>query len=290
MNMNINKWCRILLIGSGILLMPNLSTVQAQSFHCANDTTKAMELVRKYHQPGKDVAPLCGDIAAELVGVAYVPITREDSVGNAQIRLDGFDEMAFVNTVSSIAKLATSPGIARPKDLGMILDNLTFRKGENNGFHTRMNYAADWILDNKSRGNVRELTEDYSDSFKTKSLDYISRHRDEYSALKDSDAYDKLRMVEFGYRTFKIPHMRRESGEWKEVKQDLRDGDLIVVLTNEQDKDIYTIGFLKQRADGMHLIYASPKEGKVVEDSDPFGKYLKRNSKYVYGWRWLRLK
>lgn len=284
------KFSKYILIGIvGMLGLCNIQ-VKAQSFHCANDTAKAMELVRKYHQPGKDVAPLCGDIAAELVGVAYVPVTQEDSVGDAQIRLDGFDEMSFVNTVSAIAKLATSPGHSRPKDLGMILDNLTFRRGENAGFHTRMNYAADWILDNKSRGNMKELTEDYSESFKTKSLDYISRHREEYAALKDSDNYDKLRMVELGYRTFKIPHMKRESADWKDVKDDLKDGDLIVVLSNEQDKDIYSIGFLKKRDDGYHLIHASKRNGAVVEESEPIGRYLKRNSKYEYGWRWLRLK
>lgn len=273
-----------------LLAVSNVGTAEAQTFHCVADTTKAMDLIRKYHQPGNDPSPLCGDIAAELVGAPYVPVTLEDSVGDAPIRLDGFDEMSFLNTVAALAKLATSPGHARPKDLGMIIDNLTFRKGEKSGFHMRMNYAADWILDNKSRGNVKELTEDYSEHFKTKSLDYLTRNREKYAALKDSTTYEKLRMIELGYRTFKIPHMRRESTEWKEVKSMLRDGDIIVLLTNEQDKDIFNIGFIKKREDGYHFIHASEKNGKVMEESEPLGKYIKRNSKYIYGWRWIRLK
>lgn len=279
---------KFVLISVGFMTVPN--ALQAQSFHCANDTAKAMELTRKYYQPGKEASPLCGDIASELVGVPYVPITKEDSVGDAQIRLDGFDEMSFVNTVCAIAKLATSPGHSRPKDLGMVLDNLTFRKGVKDGFPMRMNYAADWILDNKSRGNVEELTADFSDLFKTKSLDYLTRHRGEFAALKDSATYEKLRMVEFGYRTFKIPHLKRESTEWKNIQPELRDGDLIVLLTNEQDKDIFNIGFIKKRDDGFHLIHATDKNGKVVEELEPLGRYIKRNSKYIYGWRWVRIK
>lgn len=288
--MKVSGYSKLLAIGVGLLYVSGIQKAEAQTFHCPADTAKAMELTRKYYQPGKDPAPLCGDIAAELVGAVYVPIAKEDSLGEAPIRLDGFDELAFVNTVGAIAKLATSPGHARPKDLGLVIDNLTFRRGEKSGFPMRMNYAADWILDNKSRGNVEEFTEDYSNVFKTKSLDYVTRNKDKYAALKDSATYEKLRMVELGYRTFKIPYMKRESTEWKDIKPLLRDGDIIVLLTNEQDKDIFDIGFIKKRDDGFHYIHASEKEGKVVEESEPLGRYIKRNSKYIFGWRWVRLK
>lgn len=262
----------------------------AQMFHCENDTAKAMELVRKYHSPGADPSKLCGDIAAEFVGVDYVPVTKEDSLGVAEIRVDGFDEMSFVNMVSAIAKLATSPGNAWPKDLWMVLENVTFRRGERNGFPSKMLYAGDWILDNRSRDNVKELTEDYSDNFKTKSLEYASRHRSEYAALKDSATYDRQKMVEFGYRTFKIPHMKRESVGWKDVSSDLRDGDIMVVLSNAPDTDINRIGFIKKRDDGFHLIYASEKDGKVVEDKEPLLRMMRKLAKETYGWRWLRLR
>ena len=264
--------------------------ISAQDFHCPEDTVKAMAIVRKYHNPGGDPSKVCGEIAAEFVGVDYVPVTKQDSLGIAEIRTDGFDEMSFVNMVSAIAKLSTSPGNAWPKDLGMELDKLTFRRGERNGFPSRMIYAGDWILDNKSRDNVKELTEEYSDSFKTKSLEYASRHREEFAALKDSATYDRQKMVEFGYRTFKTPHMKRESFGWKNVAEDLRDGDLVVLMSNAPYTDVYEIGFLKKRDDGFHLIHASEKNGKVVEESEPILRYVKRNAKTIYGWRWLRIR
>lgn len=271
------------------LLFICAGSMSAQKFHCPQDTTKAMELIREFHNPGGDPSKITGKIAEKLVGAAYEPITKQDSTGAVEIRLDGFDEFSFVNTVAALAKTATSPGHARPKDLEIMLEQLTFRRGEADGFPTRMVYGGDWVVDNRSRGNIKEITEDYSENFKTKSLEWVSRHREDYAALKDSATYERQKMVEFGYRTFKIPHMKRESADWKQIVPELREGDLIMILTNQPDKDVWEMGYLVKRADGMHLIHASESEGKVVEESEPLGRYIKRNAKQVYGWRWIRI-
>lgn len=273
----------------GVSVVATGFSVDAQRFHCEADTARAMEIIREFYNPGGDPSKICGPIATKLVGVAYVPINKEDTLGVPEIRLDGFDEFAFVNTVAALAKTATSPGYARPKDLEITLEKLTFRRGEADGFPSRMMYGGDWIVDNRSRGNVKELTEDYSDNFKTKSLDWVCRHRDEFAALKDSATYERQRMVEFGYRTFKIPHMKRESSDWKQVNPEIQDGDLIMLLTPQPDQDVWEMGYVVRRDDGLHLIHASERDGKVVEESEPLGRYIKRHAKEVYGWRWLRI-
>lgn len=280
-----------LLKAVGVVMFAGIAgfSAEAQRFHCEADTAKAMEIIREFYNPGGDPAKICGPIASKFVGVAYVPINKEDTLGVAELRLDGFDEFAFVNTVAALAKTATSPGYARPKDLEIILEKLTFRRGEADGFPSRMMYGGDWIVDNRSRGNVKELTEDYSDNFKTKSLDWVCRHRDEFAALKDSATYERQRMVEFGYRTFKIPHMKRESSDWKQVNPEIQDGDLIMLLTPQPDRDVWEMGYVVRRDDGLHFIHASERDGKVVEESEPLGRYIKRHAKEVYGWRWLRI-
>lgn len=261
----------------------------AQRFHCETDTVKAMEIIREFYKPGGNPSEICGAIASRLVGAPYVPITKQDSVGEAVIRLDGFDEMSFINTVAALAKTATSPGYARPKDLELMLQRLTFRHGEPNGFPSILVYGGDWVVDNRSRGNVRELTEDYSNSFKTKSLEWVGRHPQDYAALKDSATFERQKMVEFGFRTFKIPHMKRESTEWKQIAADICEGDLIILLSSNPEKDVRDIGFLVKRPDGMHFIHASETAGKVVEEEEPIGRYIRRHAKDIYGWRWLRI-
>lgn len=261
----------------------------AQGFHCEADTAEAMVLVREFYAPGGSPSELCGRIAERLVGVPYENITGSDSVGKAEIRIDAFDERTFVNTVAALARTATSPGHIRERDIERNLVNISFRKGDPDGFTSLMIYGADWAVDNRSRGNVKELTEDFSSMFRTKSLIWIGRNRDKFVALGDSAVYDKQRMLEMGFRTFKIPHMKRESTEWKEISPEIKDGDVIMLLTNDPDKDVFETGFVVRRDDGLHFIHVSEKEGCVVEEKEPLGRYIKRNAKQIYGWRWFRI-
>lgn len=263
--------------------------VQAQQFHCERDTAEAMNIVRELFNPGGKPGEVSGEIARRMVGRAYEPITKTDERGEAEIRLDGFDDMSLVNMIASMSKLAVNPGFPRVADLGYQLNSYTFRRGEPDGFPTRMIYGGDWILDNRSRQNLKDLTEDYSDKYKTKSLEGVSRNREEYAALKDSAVYDRQKMVEMGYRTFKIPHLPRESAGWKEVVADMRDGDIVMLLSPNPQMDIFEIGIVTKRDDGFHFIHASERDGKVVEESDNLARYIKRHAKETYGWRWLRL-
>lgn len=264
-------------------------SVSAQRFHCEQDTVTAMRIIREMRQPGAAPAGLCGKIAEQFVGIPYVAIANEDSLGVAEIRFDAFDDFSFINGVAALSKLATSPGNVRPLDVVKGIEELTFRKGKADGFPSRMLYGGDWVVDNRSRNNVKELTEDNSQHFKTKSLEYVGRHPEEYKALKDSATLERQKMVELGYRTFKIPHMKRESSEWKDVSADLREGDLIMLLTSHPEKDIWEMGYLIERPDGLHLIHVSEKDGAVIEEKETLGRYIKRHSKECYGWRWLRI-
>ncbi|MDE6340602.1 MAG: DUF1460 domain-containing protein, partial [Muribaculaceae bacterium] len=270
----------------GVVCVCAVVAAQAQRYHCERDTALAMEIIREFSEPGGDPGKLCGQIASKFVGVPYAPVAQEDSLGVAEIRLDGFDDFSFVNNVAALAKLATSPGSIRLKDVEQMIERMTFRRGEANGFPSRMLYGGDWVVDNRSRGNIKELTEDYSTNFKTKSLEYVGRHPDEYVALKDSATLDRQKMVEFGYRTFKIPHLKRESTEWKNISSELREGDLIMLLTSHPEKDLWEMGYLVIRPDGLHLIRVSEKDGKVVEEQAPIGRFSKRNAKEIYGCRW----
>ncbi len=264
-------------------------SVSAQGFHCAEDTVKAMEIIRKFYEPGGDPAQKCAGIAELLVGSQYEALAKQDTAGIAQIRLDGMDEMGFVNMVIALAKTATSPGHARLKDLEDMLIKVTFRRGEPDGFSTRMLYPSEWAVDNKARGNIKELTENHSDQFKTKSLESVTRNRDLYPALKDSATFERQKMVEMGYRTHKIPHMKRESSDWKQIQAELKDGDLLMLLSSNPNIDVFEIGFIIKRDDGFHFVHASESAGKVVEEPEPLGRYIKRNSKSTYGWRWMRV-
>lgn len=260
-----------------------------QYYHCEADTAKVMAIVESLKEPGGNPAEKMGVIAEKLIGTPYGDVTALDSVARGRLYLDSFDEFTFLATVAGLARMATSPGHTRPVDCLAAINEFTFRRGEENGFASKMIYGADWVLDTKARGLIKELTENYSDQFRTKSLDKVTRQRDRYAALKDSSTYEAQRMVEMGFRTHKIPHMKRESTEWKQIAGELQDGDIIMLLTPDDRIDTYETGILRKREDGFHFIHPSAEAGKVVEEKEPIGRYIRRNAKKTYGYRWLRL-
>lgn len=263
-------------------------TLQGREYNEA-DTCKVMTFIRENFSPGDDPGKLVGKAAEYFTGTPVEDVIKNDSTGEFIMTVSGFDDISFLNMVAALSRLSTSPGHKRIYELEKELENLSYRRGEAGGFANRMVYLSDWVVDNKSRNNVRELTESYSDQFRTKSLEKVSRSRMEYKALKDSATYEAQKMVEMGFRTHKVPHLKREQSSNKEILSDMRDGDIIVLLTPEQGTDALEIGVVREREDGFHLIHPSRVEGKVVEEKETLDRYIKRNAKRTYGWRWLRL-
>ena len=258
-------------------------------YHCSADTSKVMGLVREFYSPGGDPGEIAGKIAEALKETPYEEVVMNDSVGHILVKADGFDNITFLDMVSAIARLATSPGHKRINEFERELENISYRRGEDNGFPSKMIYISDWIVDNKARNNVKEITENYSDQFRTKSLEKVSRNRDLYAALKDSSCYEGQKMVEMGFRTHKVPHLKREQASRKEITDEMRDGDIVVMLTSDPMTDALETGFVREREDGFHFIHPSVEAGKVVEEDEPLDRYIKRNAKRIYGWRWVRL-
>ncbi|MDE6668056.1 MAG: DUF1460 domain-containing protein [Muribaculaceae bacterium] len=255
------------------------------------DTVRAARMVNELRQ-----VPVNGLIGPRVAAAAVMLIDMEggqpldnDSIGTAIIGFERTDGLGMVNMAMALAKAAGSP-LGRWQDYGEALVNVSRRRGEDTGFASKMIYGADWVTDNVYRGNVTDLTERYSGSnvFKTKSLDKISFKRADYPALADSATYDALRMVEMGYRTHKIPHLKKETINKKDILNDLRDGDIIMMLGSDPRFDIYDIGIVHLQADGPHFIHVSPSAGKVVEEADPLPRWFKKENQYFYGYRWLR--
>lgn len=271
------------------LLIILSSLLSMAAYHCEGDTAKVMNLIRENFSPGGDPAQLSGPLAEEFIGIAREEVTMEDSTGHVMIKVDAFDDLTFLNHIVALARLSTSPGHKRINEFEKELENISYRRGEDKGFPSKMLYFSDWVVDNKSRNHVKELTESYSDQFRTKSLEKVSRKRDLYAALKDSATFEDQKMVEMGFRTHKVPHLKREQASHKDVIADMRDGDIVVLLTSDPTTDALEIGFVRKREDGFHFIHPSLEKGGVVEEKEPLDRYLKRNAKRTYGWRWLRL-
>lgn len=231
------------------------------------------------------------DAAAEiLVNSGKDDYYFTDSVAVLRVDMNHFTPMGFINNVIALAKTSLADGGNRNLFEENLI-NYSCKRGENNGFQTIMWHSSDWLGDNIYRGNVEELTDNFSDSHsKTKSLDYMTRHRDKFAILSNPDIFEKIRMNELGFRNHKIPYIPRQVSKRKDFEDEVKDGDIVILIPNAEGEDYYNIGFLKKESDGIHLIHFDARKGRVVKEDEPLPRYLNLVAKYVGGFRLIRLK
>lgn len=266
-----------------------LSCIAATRFIESRDTVTAGVLVKDIKSAGGSFGDKVAMAALRLEGIPAGEALDNDSIGAAVIGFSQLDDLGFVNSSLALA-MASETSLAAWRDYGDALVGVSRRKGVDNGFAGKMIYGSDWVGDNIYRGNLVELTERYSggNTFRTKSLDKVTFEKEKYPALSDSTCYDAVRMIEMGFRTHKIPHLKKETISKKEILGDMRDGDIVILLGNDPRFDYYDIGIVKMRADGPHLVHVNETVGKVMEESEPLVRWMKRETKRFYGYRWLR--
>lgn len=259
----------------------------AVRYHCASDSAAVLNLLKEASK-GENIGARVALAAKALLGVPQAPAADNDSLGTIMIRLDSLNQKEFLNMAMAAAKASYAP-TASIHDFEKALSDISRKKGVDEGFPSQFIYGADWIVDNVYRGNVKEMTE-YLDggSFRTKTLDYVSRHRDEFPAMSDSLVREKIKIIEMGYRSHRIPHLKKQSIGNKNVKELMQEGDIIMMLAPENDFDVYDLGIVTIKEGEPYLIHVSRSKGEVVEDDFPLQRLFKIESQFFYGYRWLR--
>lgn len=256
--------------------------------HCAEDTVKVSEILKGASALNAPLGQRIVYVAKQLEGLPLLPMPDNDEKGTCMVNMHGFDRLGFVNTVLALAE-ASSAKLPRVEEFERQYESYTRRKGEDTGFASKLFYGADWIVDNVYRGHIKDMTEYVTGGgFKVKTFDYLTRHRDEFPALKDSATYDKVRMMEMGYRSHRLPHLKKQSITNKSLHELLKDGDILIMLSPEIDYDIYDIGFIEMRNGEPYMIHLSRENDKVTVDEYPVSRLFKLEGQHFYGYRWLR--
>ena len=271
-----------------LVIIGSVEALAAPRIHCSEDTLKVSQILAKLQGVEPKLGTRVVAAAEELIDTPWANPSDNDSIGTIVINLHGFDRMGLVNTALALAK-ASLHHVPVERQYELAFENYSRRKGEDDGFTSQLFYGSDWIVDNIYRGNVKEMTEYIGGGgFKAKTLDYMSRHADEFPAMKNPDVKDKVGMIEMGYRSHRIPHLKKQSIGNKDVKEMFQDGDIVIMLSNEIDYDVYDIGFVKMKDGEPYLIHISHDSGKVVEDPYPLTRLFKLEAQHFYGYRWLR--
>lgn len=244
----------------------------------ASDTTRITRILVDAAKAGyKTDGELIAAIGREFRDVPYVAGTLEGAPEQLTVDLDEMDCTTFVETVMAMA-LTVKEGRTGWQDFIYTLGDLRYRQGRVDGYASRLHYVSDWIVDNTHRGNLREATGRMPGvAYEVKTLNFMSHHRDLYPALTDSLQYEKIKDCEIGYRSHRFPYVRAAalSGKW--ARENLKEGDVLAFTTKTAGLDVSHMGIVVMAGDGPHLLHASSKAGRVIEDPRPLSEYLRKN-------------
>ncbi len=254
------------------------------------DTTKITDiLIKAEKQAVSTPQEHVGFIARQFIGTPYAPHTLEGSPERLTVNLEQLDCTTFVETVLALAITAGEHRTSW-RDFIHNLERIRYRNGELNGYSSRLHYISDWIVDNTHRGNFAEITNRMEqNSYQVKTLDFMSRNRDKYPALKDSTQWAKIRDVERGYMSHRFPYLKTRNITYKPNLNALKDGDAVAFTTKIPGLDVSHLGFIVIENGHPRLLHASQSAGKVIIDDLSLTEYLKR-AKNITGIRIIRLK
>ncbi|MCH5233489.1 MAG: DUF1460 domain-containing protein [Muribaculaceae bacterium] len=277
---------KIILLISILLLSQGFANAVVR-YHCEADSVAAIQLLEKISGI-PDIGTRVMEAALALQNVPAGEAADNDLSGTLVVRLDTLSmrELLNVSLAAAIAAAKTNPGL---RDFEKALESVSRKKGQDNGFTSQFFYASDWIVDNVYRGNVKEMTEYLENgNYKTKTLDFMTRHRDEFPALQDSATYENVKVIEMGFRSHRVPHLKKHYVGNKPFRDMLQDGDIIIMLPPETDFDIFDMGIIHIKNNEPYLIHISKDHGKVVEDPYPLARRFKLDNQFFYGFRWLK--
>ncbi|MDE5840971.1 MAG: DUF1460 domain-containing protein [Muribaculaceae bacterium] len=209
------------------------------------------------------------------------------------LNIHSFTPLSLISTCIALAQAYETSSSPNWRDFADKYEAVMYKGGKSADFVSRFLYSSDWIADNIFRGNVTDATlrlDGIEPRKKEKSIDYISNHRDSFKAFADQRNYDRMKMLEMGFRNHQIPFISNGNitnpARYKTVA---KEGDIFFLLTPDFNLDSREMGILTWDGDKLMMIHVSPSKDKVTLEELPFENYVKRNIKRIQGARIIRI-
>ena len=267
----------------------NAATTTRMRFHCESDTTVINDLLKKGYESGlTDANALIEYYARQLLGTPYVAHTLEGDEELLTINIHELDCLTFIESLYALTRTTLNHRYSW-RDYAACIENIRYRGGEMGDYSSRIHYISEWIIDNHMRGNLVEITPDLPHAdYLVKNIDYMSNNPGQYRQLKDDTAMvAKIKRYELLRHRF--PYLKRSWLNDKSVKEALRSGDFVSLVTKIEGLDVSHNGIIIKDDKGEpYLLDASMSGGKVMLETKPLYKYLER-SKTNIGVRVFRM-
>lgn len=215
-------------------------------------------------------------ITQEFIGTPYVGATLNVPSGEQlYVNTTGLDCLTFVETVISLASAAATDSHS-VEDYLRKLRSIRYRDGAIDGYPSRLHYISEWSIDNGRRGNIKEISgECRLSEKKVKTIDFMTRNRNLYPALKDEAVFQAIKenekpLKDLHYAIIPTAEVNHAA------KNFLKSGDIVAIETTKPGLDVSHVGVINIQNGIPYLIHASSKYKKVINDTLPLRDYLKR--------------
>ena len=288
-------WPRLLsFIFFYILLSSSIFSQTAKTqrpvYQKADSITVCRLLSEVRRQPAGTNIPLF--FARKFIGIPYVAHTLErEGEERLVVNTRQLDCTTLVETVTALTQCAYRKQYTWQAYL-KALTAMRYRGGVVDRYPSRIHYFTEWITQNSKTGLVTEIQQPSLTfaAVQTVNVDYMSQHPQSYQALRSHPEYvsDIRRMEQrvSGQKFRYIPKSR--VGRSDELRQAVRDGDIIAITCKKAGLDIAHLGFAVWKDGNLHLLNASQLHKQVVEEPMTLWQYLQKHPSHT-GIRIIRI-
>jgi len=214
-------------------------------------------------------------VAKSFLKTEYVGFTLEEE-GDERLVLNlrGLDCTTFLENVVVLSRLIKQ-GKTTTEDYANELIMVRYREGKINLYPSRLHYFTDWMYDNEKKGLIKNITKDLGGIEYNKEINFMTRNRDNYNQLTNSEFVSQIMEDEkeiTSRKMFYIPETDIEK-----VENKIQNGDLIAITSAVDGLDIAHVTIAYHHKGRLHIIHASSRSDKVEISKDPLADYVKNN-------------
>ena len=283
------KRCVVIIVGLSLAL--TMMAQRRQLDAASADSINICILLKNARlQPADTNLPLF--FARGFIGKPYVAHTLE--VGDEErlvVNTRELDCTTLVETVTALTKCAYQKKYTYAA-FRAALQAMRYRNGRIDSYPSRIHYFTEWITENSKTGLVTEIQQPNPPftAIQTVSVNYMSQHPQSYKALKAHPEYvPEIRRMEQRVSCQQFRYIPKERvGRSAELRQAVKDGDIIAITCKKAGLDIAHLGFAVWKDDGLHLLNASQLHKQVIEEPMTLWEYLRQHSSHT-GIRIIRI-
>lgn len=212
--------------------------------------------------------------AEKQLGIPYkAGLLEKPGSESLVVTLEGSDCVIYVETTLALM-MTTMVGSYSYDTFVHNLSLIRYRNGTIDGYHSRLHYFGDWLLDGQNKRLIRVLFQE--ERFpKIQPYHFMSSNRSSYPALADDNTLEMIRQAEkrlnedllYYIPTDKIP----------DVLNELRTGDIVAFVTKVPGLDFSHTAVIKRDDDRIGFWHASTT-GSVIVESKTLYDYTKDRS------------